>query len=204
MGNKAHIIYGYREISKPNRWKIGVAEYSSGRRNPAKKRQRAHANAKSGCPKFDDHLRSCFRQGSCFEEVFEYFELETFFGDREGAEEREVHYTNLYNAIWPSGFCMVAGPTPNVEQWKERVKSADALEKHAESMASPEVKEKLSKSGKEAWNKPEIRKKFEDAARTPESRKKRSQICENAWKNPETRAKRIEGLKKAWVFRKKK
>lgn len=103
MDRETYIIYCYREIDSPNRCKVGIKLY---RQN--KQRQLAHRGGYSGCLKFDRFVKARFKEGKRFDDIFEYFELETFIGNRQDAESREDHYTKLWNAI-DNGFCLQSG-----------------------------------------------------------------------------------------------
>ena len=106
FGKETHIIYGYREINRPHRWYVGRKLY---RRKDI--RDEDHRKGSSGSRKFNEFVHHKVKQGKTFDDLFEYFELETFFGYERQADIREGVYIDLYNAVWPNGFCLSGGAT---------------------------------------------------------------------------------------------
>ncbi len=101
---QAHLIYGYRERAGKNRWYIGCTMVRN-----KKNRRRAHRWAKEEGSKFHRFIRKSYRDGKSFDDVLEYFELETFFGTDRNASLREDKYTEIYDALAPNGFVLSAG-----------------------------------------------------------------------------------------------
>lgn len=94
MGMKeTFIIYLYRERAKPHRCYVGQ---KLARTNG--QRDYAHRKAKSSASKFNNWVRKhIIRAGVPFDDVLEYFELETYHG--ENVSEREHRYIDLWNSI---------------------------------------------------------------------------------------------------------
>lgn len=74
-----------------------------------KKRDKEHRKASGLCPKFHAFIQKVYREGKTFDDVLEYFELESVFGYLEDVERAELSHTDLRNALSPNGFVLSAG-----------------------------------------------------------------------------------------------
>ena len=170
-GTSTHIIYGYREIAYPHRWKIGVKCWSN-----AKGRDQLHRKGKSGCPYFDNYVNARFREGKRFEEFMGYFELETFNGTHREAEKREENYTDLFNAMHPNGFNLQKGGYNGTFSEISRKRMAESQKNRPP--CSQETREKLRKSssgsGNAMYGKP-VSQETRDKIRKANTGKKRSE-----------------------------
>ena len=160
---ETHIIYGYREREGKHRWYVGLKLFEENRA-----RDQGHRRAKDK-GKFHNFIRKAYRTGKTFDQVLEYFEIESFFGTAQQAELREKHYTLLYNALAPHGFNLFAGryrgrPADEVKQrisklctqtWACKAKRAKQAIKCSGWSHSTQTKEQIGKKSLEMWNNPE-------------------------------------------------
>lgn len=139
------IIYCYRERKGTHRCYVGE---KLARTNG--KRDKEHRRANSGATVFNNFVRKhVIDAGVPFDDVLEYFELETYHGDN--VSEREHRYIDLWNSI-ENGWNLEkngAGGSRS-EETKRKVSEANKGKKRTE-----EHKRKMSeaKKGKTPWNK---------------------------------------------------
>lgn len=162
-----HLIYGYRERAGKRRWYVGCTLV---RRR--EKRKDAHRKAKVERSKFHRFIRKAYRHGKTFDEVLEYFELETLIGTAQQAEIKEVVYTDLYNALAPTGFVLKAGRYCGVvsEESKRRMSTS-----HIKRWSCPDRRKEQSISCSGWKQTDKVKKQIGDARRnlSPEKRAKK-------------------------------
>ena len=143
------ILYLYRERQSPHRCYVGKKLFTQNKR-----RDKDHRRAKSRAPKFNNWVRKHVIDGGVpFDDVLEYFELETYHGDN--VAEREHRYIDLWNAI---------GNGWNIEKnGAGGSKSKETIEKAKRTFQNPEIKEKHRKAVKLAVNRPDAKKKHSAA-----------------------------------------
>lgn len=95
MKEETFIIYLYREKQRPHRCYVGEKLYRNN-----KQRDYAHRSGTSHAPKFNSFVKKhILKAGKIFDDVLEYFELETYHGTVEGCSGREHRCIDLWNSI---------------------------------------------------------------------------------------------------------
>lgn len=152
------------------------------------KRKKAHLNKLRRGSHYNKHLQSAWTKYG--EKAFNFIEIELCAEDR--LIEREQYWIDYYDSSKnENGYNL----SPNAESRLGAVLTEESKERLRTAQRNPEVRNKKSKSQKEAWKDPVRRAKWLKNIR--KLNKEKSERQQEAWKDPVRRTKWIASMKES-------